>query len=185
MKKNRISRRQYLFALVAVLPFLVAVLLSLIGLYTLDDIALDVPFHVNVFGVVFLLFFQIGIILVLYGLDKIDLNLPKSKLKRVLSVFGYLLLFIMSSFLLVITLKMNVNYWLRSDKAEKLELIVVDKNISRGKSTDYYIIFESKKGKFQHKISSNNYKLYRVGESFKAGVKSGYFDGYYLSEPLK
>jgi len=82
-------------------------------------------------------------------------------------------------------LKMNLNSWLRSDKVEKLELIVVDKNISHGKTTDYYIIFDSKEGKFRNKVSPKNYDSFTIGESFIASVKPGFFDGYYLSEPLK
>jgi hypothetical protein len=101
------------------------------------------------------------------------------------SIFAHLFLFIISNFLLVIALKMNFNSWLRSSEVEVLELTVVDKHISHGKATDYYIIFDSKEGRFHNKVSSKKYNSFEIGESFKASVNRGFFDGYYLSKPLK
>lgn len=82
-------------------------------------------------------------------------------------------------------LKMNFNSWLRSQKVEMLELTVVDKHISHGKATDYYIIFDSREGRFHNKVSPKNYDSFKIGESFRASVNRGFFDGYYLSKPLK
>lgn len=79
---------------------------------------------------------------------------------------------------------MNLNFWLRSDKVEKLELVVVGKNISYGKATDYYIIFDSRAGRFHNKVSSSNYDFFAIGQSFQASVKRGFYDGYYLAKPL-
>ena len=80
---------------------------------------------------------------------------------------------------------MNFNSWLRSSKVEMLELSVVDKNISHGKTTDYYIIFDSKEGRFHNKVSPKNYYYFKIGESFQASVNRGFFDGYYLTKPLR
>lgn len=79
---------------------------------------------------------------------------------------------------------MNLNFWLRSDKVEKLELVVAGKNISYGKATDYYIIFDSRAGRFHNKVSSSNYDFFTIGQSFQASVKRGFYDGYYLAKPL-
>ena len=80
---------------------------------------------------------------------------------------------------------MNFNYWLKSSTVEKIELIVVDKNVSHGKSTDYYIIFNSKNGKFHNKVRRKNFDSFSIGEIFQASVNEGFFQGYFLTEPLR
>ena len=39
--------------------------------------------------------------------------------------------------------RMNLNYWLKDNAVEQMELMVIDKYISKGKSTAYYIVFDS------------------------------------------
>jgi hypothetical protein len=185
MKKTYSSKGQSLFTLIGVLPFTVALLFALIGLFTLDDISLDPPFRFNSVAVIIFSLVHLSIILILNRLQKIEFSFPKRRFNKLVSIFAHLILVLISNFVLVITLKMNFNSWLKSNKVEKLELIVVDKNISLGKATDYYIIFDSSEGKFHNKVSQKNYHNFRTGESFQASVKRGYFDGYYLSEPLK
>lgn len=184
MKKSSSSRGQSLFALIGTLPFIVAIVFLLIGLFSLDDISLDPPFRFNFVAVLIFSLVHLSIILILNQLEKIEFSFPKPKFNKLASIFAHLILLLISNFLLVLALKMNFNSWLRSDKVEKIELIVVDKNISHGKATDYYIIFDSREGKFHNKVSPKNYDNFRIGESFQASVKRGFFDGYYLSEPL-
>ena len=185
MEHFTISKGQNLFTLIATLPFLVAVLFSLVGLFTLDDISLDAPLRFNFFAVAFFLFIQLGIIFILTKYRKIEFKFPQTVTKKVLSIFVHLCLFIISNFLLEMALKMNFNSWLRSSNVEMLELIVVGKNISHGKATDYYIILDSKEGRFHNKVSRKNYDNFKIGESLQASVNRGFFDGYYLAKPLK
>ncbi len=185
MKHFTISKGQNLFTLIATLPFLVAVIFLLVGLFTSDDISLEAPFRFNFFAVSVFLFVHLGIIFILAKYRKIEFSFPHTVTKKILTIFAHLFIFAISNFLLVMALKMNFNSWLRSSKVEMLELTVVDKNISHGKATDYYIIFDSKEGRFHNKVSPKNYHNFKIGESFKASVNRGFFDGYYLVHPLK
>jgi heme/copper-type cytochrome/quinol oxidase subunit 2 len=139
----------------------------------------------NFLALAVFLLVQLSTVYILMRYRKIEFSFPKSITKKTLSIFAHLFLFIISNFLLVIALKMNFNSWLRSSEVEVLELTVVDKHISHGKATDYYIIFDSKEGRFHNKVSSKKYNSFEIGESFKASVNRGFFDGYYLSKPLK
>lgn len=80
---------------------------------------------------------------------------------------------------------MNLNYWLKSNTVEKIELIVIDKSVSHGKATDYYVIFNSQNGKLHNKVSPTNFDTFSIGETFQASVNKGFFQGYFLTEPLK
>lgn len=167
-----------------VAPFLTAVLFLLIGLSSLDNISLDAPFRFNVAAVLVLSLFHVCVLIILKILGKIELHFPVTMFKKIVFFFAYLLLMILSNFLLIMALRMNLNFWLRSDKVEKLELVVVGKNISHGRATDYYIIFDSGAGRLHNKVSSSNYDLFTIGQSFQASVKRGFYDGYYLAKPL-
>jgi len=79
---------------------------------------------------------------------------------------------------------MNFNYWLKSKNVEKIELIVIDKNVSHGKSTDYYIIFNSSYGKLKNKVKRKKFETFLIGEKYKATVNEGYFEGYFLAKPM-
>lgn len=183
-KKFYLTRGKNLFTIAMVAPFLIAVLFLLIGLFSLDNISLDAPFRFNVVAVLTLSLFHLCILIIIKRLHKIEFNFPVTMFKKIVSVFVNLLLMILSNFLLIMALKMNLNFWLRSDKVEKLELVVVGKNISYGKATDYYIIFDSRAGRFHNKVSSSNYDFFTIGQSFQASVKRGFYDGYYLAKPL-
>jgi len=184
MKKSSLTKKQNLFAIIMVAPFLIAILFLLIGLFTLDNISLDAPFRFNFIAVLAFSLFHLCVLIVLKILGKIELNFPTITFKKVFSIFLHFLILMISNFLLIMALKMNLNFWLRSDKIEKLELTVVDKNISHGKATDYYIIFDSRAGRFHNKVSSKNYSFFTIGQSFQSLVERGFFDGYYLVEPL-
>ncbi|SFA90526.1 hypothetical protein SAMN05660845_0901 [Flavobacterium swingsii] len=185
MKKTSLSKRQDLFAIIGTLPFVTAAIFLIIGLFSLDDIYLDSHFSIDIITVITFCFIHLSIILVLKRINKIDINFPKSKLKKLVSVFAYLIILVLSNFLLVMGLKMNLNYWLKGNTVSKIELIVTDKNISHGKSTDYYIIFNSKNGKLKNKVRSKNFDSFSIGETFQASVNEGFFQGYFLTEPLK
>lgn len=185
MKRSSLSKRQDLFVIIVILPFLTAVIFLLIGLFTLDDISLDPPFRIDVITVVGFSFIQLSIILILKRLDKIEVYLHKSRLNKLVSVFAYLLLIIISNFLLVMGLKMNLNYWLKDNIVKKIELIVIDKNISHGKTTNYNIIFNSQNGKLNNKVAPKNFESFSIGETFQASVNEGFFQGYFLTEPLR
>ena len=48
--------------------------------------------------------------------------------------------------------RMNLNYWLKDNAVERMELLVIDKYISKGKSTAYYIVFDSNCGRLKNKV---------------------------------
>lgn len=185
MKGKTTTRRQKVSGIILALPFICAVTLSLIGLFTLDDIYLEEGFSVNYTGIVILAITHIVSVIILIRLDKIDLDLPISKFKRAFSIFGLVLLTFFFSFLLEIGLRMNFNYWLKGNAVEKMELIVIDKNISHGKSTGYYIVFNSSYGRLKNKVRRRKFESFSIGEKYKASVNKGFIEGYFLTEPLK
>ena len=58
------------------------------------------------------------------------------------------------------------------------------KNISHGKATDYYIVFNSNNGRLKNKVRRSKYESFSIGEKYKATVNKGFFEGYFLTEPL-
>jgi hypothetical protein len=184
MKGKTATRRQKVSVIIITLPFLCAVTLLIIGLFTLDDIYLDKGFSVNFTAITLLSITHIVSIIILIRLDKIDIDLPISKLKKAFSIIGLLIMSFLFSLLLEMGLRMNLNYWLKGNTLEKIELIVIDKYISQGKATDYYIIFNSNSGSLKNKVKRRKYESFSIGEKYKASVNNGFFEGYFLTEPL-
>ena len=184
MKGKTVTRRQKISAIIITLPFLCAVTLLIIGLFTLDDIYLEKGFSVNFTAITTLAITHIVSIIILKRLDKIDIDLPISNFKKTFSIIGYVILIFLFSFLLEMGLRMNLNYWLKGNTVEKIELIVIDKNISHGKATDYYIVFNSNYGRLKNKVRRRKYESFTIGEKYKALVNKGFFEGFFLTEPL-
>ena len=184
MNGKTFNKRQKISGIILTLPFLIAVIFLIFGLFTLDDIYLEKGFSINFIAIAALIFVHISTIIILIRFDKIDLELPKTLLKKVFSILGLLVLAFLSNLLLEMGLRMNLNNWLKNDNVEKIELIVIDKYISHGKATDCYIIFNSSKGKLKNKVGGKKYKAFSIGEIYQASVNEGYFDGYFLTEPM-
>ena len=178
------TKRQTFSAIIITLPFVCAVIFLIIGLFTLDDISLEKGFSINFITNATLALFHIISIIILIRLDKIDIDLPKSLFKKAFSVFGLFILILLSNFLLEMGLRMNLNYWLKSNSVEKIELKVIDKNVSHGKATDYYIIFNSSHGELKNKVRRKKFESFSIGEKYKASVNKGFFEGYFLTEPM-
>lgn len=184
MKGKTATRRQKISVLILTLPFLCAVTLLIIGLFTLDDIYLDKGFSVNFTAIILLSITHIVSIIILIRLDKIDIDLPISKFKKAFSIIGLVIMSFLFSLLLEMGLRMNLNYWLKGNTVETIELIVIDKNISHGKATDYYIVFNSNYGSLKNKVRRRKYETFSIGEKYRASVNKGFFEGYFLTEPL-
>lgn len=184
MKGKTATRRQKVSGIILTLPFLCAVTLLIIGLFTLDDIYLDKGFSVSFTAITLLSITHIVSIIILIRLDKIEIDLPISKFKKAFSIIGLVIMTFLFSVLLEMGLRMNLNYWLKGNTVEKIELIVIDKNISRGKATDYYIVFNSNYGRLKNKVRRRKYESFSIGEKYKASVNKGFFQGYFLTEPL-
>lgn len=184
MKGKTATRRQKVSVIILTLPFLCAVTLLIIGLLTLDEIYLDKGFSVNFTAITLLSITHIISIIILIRLDKIEIDLPISKFKKAFSIIGLVILTFLFSLLLEMGLRMNLNYWLKDNTVEKIELIVIDKNISHGKATDYYIIFDSNYGRLKNKVRRRKYESFSIGEKYKATVNKGFFEGYFLTEPF-
>ena len=184
MKGKTATRKQKVSGIIITLPFLCAVTLLITALFTLDDIYLDTGFRVNFTAVTTFVITHIILIIILVRLDKIELDLPVSKFKKTVSIIGLIVLLFLFSLLLEMGLRMNLNYWLKGNTVEKIELIVTDKKISHGKATDYYIIFNSNYGKLKNKVRRRKYKSFSIGEKYTASVNKGFFEGYFLTEPM-
>jgi hypothetical protein len=184
MKGKTVTRRQKVSGIILTLPFICAVTLLIIGLFTLDDIYLDKGFSVNFTVITLLSITHIVSVIILIRLDKIDLDLPISKIKKAFSIIGLVIMTFLFSLLLEMGLRMNLNYWLKGNTVEKIELIVIDKNISYGKATDYYIVFNSNYGRLKNKVGRRKYNSFSIGEKYKASVNKGFFEGYFLTEPM-
>jgi hypothetical protein len=184
MKGKTATRRQKVSAIIITLPFLCAVTLLIIGLFTLNDIYLDKGLSVNFTAITTLAITHIISIMILIRLDKIDIDLPISKFKKAFSIIGLVMMIFLFSFLLEMGLRMNLNYWLKGNTVEKLELIVIDKDISHGKATDYYIRFNSNYGRLSNKVGRRKYESFSIGEKYNASVNQGFFEGYFLTEPM-
>lgn len=184
MKGKTITKKQKISGIIITLPFVCAVILLIFGLSTLNDIYLEKSFSINFMAIAILMLVHISILFILERFDKIDLELPKTLLKKVFAILKLLVLIFLMNLLLVMGLRMNLNNWLKNDTKEKIELMVIDKYFSRGKATDCYIIFYSSKGKLTNKVGRKKYKTFSIGETYQASVNEGFFDGYFLTEPM-
>ena len=104
---------------------------------------------------------------------------------QVLFLLSALIIFSTSSVLIVMGLKMNLNYWWRSDTVEEIEITVDNKSVSQSRGTDYYIEFSSKNGGFINKVTHETFDKFIIGESFIVSVYQGYYEGLYLTEEIK
>ncbi|MFK8044142.1 MAG: hypothetical protein AB8B72_01505 [Crocinitomicaceae bacterium] len=186
MNKSNFSTSQILLQLFIVLPFIAAVILLIIGAETQKNISLLPPFNVN-FIVVIITFLSFTLFVAFLAKWK-NIDMGFAKLKPVKKIIFFLLVTIMFftlSLLSVMSLKMNLNYWWRTDKFENIEITVEDKRISYGRGTDYYIEFSSEQGDFSNKVTNKNYDNFNIGETFIVSVYAGYFEGFYLTEEIK
>ena len=184
MNGKIVTKRPMFCGIIMTMPFLCAVILMIIGLFTLDDIYLQKSFTINFIAVAILMLVHISAIFVLKKFGKLEVELPKSLLKKAFSILGLLLLLFFSNLLLEMGLRMNLNNWLKNDNVEKIELLVIDKYVSHGKATDYYIVFNSSNGKLKNKVGRKKFKAFSIGEVYQASVNEDYFDGYFLTEPM-
>jgi hypothetical protein len=90
----------------------------------------------------------------------------------------------LSSILLEMGFRMILNYWLKDNAVEQMELMVIDKYISKGKTTAYYIVFDSNCGRLKNKVGPKKYAAFSIGEQYKASVNHGFLEGYFLTKPL-
>lgn len=184
MNGKNFTKTQKISAIIITLPFLCAIIFLIIGLFTLDNIFLEEKFSINFIAIATLSFIHLSSILILNKFNKTEIDIPKSLMKKIFSIFGYVLLLFLSNLLLEMGLRMNLNYWLKSDNVESIDLIVIDKYVSRGKATDYYVIFNSSNGKLKNKVKRKKFEDFSIGEKYHANVNEGYFDGYFLTEPM-
>ncbi len=184
MNGKTLTKRQKFSGIIITIPFLCAVTLMIISLFTLDDKYLEKSFRINFIVIAIFMLVHIGTILILNRFDKIEIELPKTLLKRAFSILGILALIFLSNILLEMGLRTNLNNWLKNDNTEKIELIVIDKYISHSRATDFYIIFNSSNGKLKNKVGRKKYGTFSIGEKYQASVNEGYFDGYFITEPM-
>lgn len=184
MNGKTLTKRQKFTGIIITIPFLCAVTLLIISLFTLNDKYLAGDFSISFIAILIFILVDICAILILQRFKKIDLELPNSILKKAFSILGIFVFFSISSLLLEMGLRMNLNKWLKNDNIENIELIVTDKYTSSGKATRYYVIFNSSNGKLKNRVGRKRYEAFSVGEIYQASVNEGYFDGYFLTEPM-
>jgi hypothetical protein len=185
MKSKTLSKNELITSGIIVLPFLIAIPLLLIGLFSLVDNSIQPPFNPNFSTVVIISILHLLVLIGFRMRKKVQITNVLNKKKRILGLIFLPLFIFCSSFLLTMGLKMNLNYWLKSDVKEEIFVTVKNKRISTGRSTDHYIDFDTPDGKMNHKVSKRNYNKYKIGESIKIDVQEGYFEGYFLVKNTK
>lgn len=185
MKGKTVTRKQKISGIIITFPFLLAIILLILGHYTLNDIYLYKDFRISILAITIIAFAHISSVIILLKFDKIEMQLPPSRLKKKLLLIILIIMTFMFSFLLEMGLRMNLNYWLKSSVVENIELVIVEKYISQGRGTDRYIIFNSNEGRFTIRVRLKIYESLSIGEKFKAKVNKGFIEGYFLTEPLK
>ena len=178
--KKPLTKSELIYTIILTLPFLLAIVFILLGLFILSDIYLETGFGFNFKAILTLFFIHLSSILILKKLKIIVIELPDTLKYKIIIILGSILFLFLSNLLLGIGSVSIFNYWLRNDKVENIELIVVDKYISNGKATDYYIIFDSKNGKLTNRVKRRNYEKFSIGEIYQVKVNKGYFEGYFF-----
>lgn len=172
-----------LFSIVAVFPMTTGVILLIHALYSFTDIFLEPPFSLSINAVFASSCLHLTLII---KWKKIALIGPELSLfKKIIVLLLLIILFFLMHIVFIVGLKMNLNYWLRSNVIEKIEISVQNKRISRGWATDHYIYFYSPIGKLSNKVRRKNYNSFKIEETYVAYVNKGYFGGYFLTEKPK
>ena len=185
MKNRSCQLPKNVFDIIPALPFLFAVVLLLAGLVTLNDISLMPSFTIDINVVIVFSVLHLSVVFLLIKWKKISIDLSGfSLVKKMLGISLLLFMLFVMNILLVSGLKMNLNYWLRGKSIEHIELFVMDKYVSYGKGTDYYVQFDSSVGQLSSKVSRSSYKSIQVGSNYNVSVNKGYFEGYFLTEKL-
>lgn len=175
MKGKTVTRKQKVSAIIITFPFLLAIILLIYGFSTLNNIYLYEGFRVSFAAITFLAVAHVSSLFILWKFDKIEIQLPPSKLKKKLSLIGLIFLSIVFSLLLEMGLRMNLNYWLKSSYVENVELIVIDKYISQGRrGTDRFIVFNSNYGRLINRVKRKKCESFSIGDKYKATVHQGF-----------
>lgn len=184
--KTKYSSKEIILMVLVVIPFFASIVFVISYLIYISELCLSPSFSVN-FTIVFVIaMVHLSIIYLFSRKMKVDIGLTNiNTLKKIVQLFLIIVFFIVSSFLLEVSLKMNLNYLFRNDSIENIEIIVVNKHISHGRATDYYVDFKSNERKFSYKVRKKDYNNYKIGEVFNVEVNRGYFEGYFLLEKLK
>ena len=175
MNYRTVSKKQKISGIIITLPFTCAVVLLCINLVFIDEIYLENNFRISIRVIAALIFIHLILFFTLKRFNMIEIGLPKYLLNKFISIFALFILLISMNLLLEMGLRMNFNYWLKSDNVQTLDLIVTDKYVSHGKVTDRYIIFNSCKGKLKNKVGRKKFESFTIGETYKASVNTGYF----------
>ncbi len=85
MKGKTVTRKQKVSAIIITFPFLLAITLLIHGLSTLNNIYLYEGFKVSFAAITFLVVAHVSSLFILWKFDKIEIQLPPSKLKKKLS----------------------------------------------------------------------------------------------------
>lgn len=156
-----------------------------INLSTISEISLLPSFGLNIWAILIVSIVHFTTILFVTKNDYANQVFTKRWGKWITTIMIYGFCFA-SSLLVVMSFKMNFNYYLRSDSTEDLNIIVVNKRISHGRATDYYIDFQSNEGKLSYKTNKSDYvNRFKIGEKYVVVVSRGFFEGFFLEEKLK
>jgi hypothetical protein len=185
MDGKRSTVKEIINASIIGLPFITSVILLMLGLSTLTDIHLENTFKLNFDVVIAITLGQVSAFILLSFFGKNKIIRVNSILIKLFIVLIVSILTFLSSMLLEMGLRMNLNNWLKDNKVEQIELLVTRKKKSCARVCDYYIYFNSGNELLTLKVGKNYFIRYEIGEIYKASVTKGYFDGYFLTEPMK
>jgi len=183
MTERPMTRKRFIIETSPAWPFLLAVILALYTLVALNNIELSEGVKLNIPIVLIVTAFQVVLFGLLNKRGVINLGLNKhKKLKRYIGTFFLIILTFISSFLLVMMLRSSMNYWFRSNDVTKLKVEIINKRISRGRATDYYLRLKTESSEYQLRVTKRKYNSYTIGDTELLDVNRGFFDGYFIIE---
>ncbi|MCB0478798.1 MAG: hypothetical protein KDC84_11565 [Crocinitomicaceae bacterium] len=165
-------------------PTVLCISLLIYNLSEVSEISLLPQFESNVVATIFIAIIYFALLAFLTIKSK---AIDRNKFSQIKAIFIWLWLFLLSitmGFLITISFKWNINYWFRSNTVEEIEITIIDKRISQGRGTYYYIEFESLDETYDYKVPKSDYSKFTIGKSYTVSVQKGYFEGWFLQDKL-
>ncbi|MFT5602660.1 MAG: putative membrane protein [Flavobacteriales bacterium] len=180
------TKQQILINVIAGVPFIIGTILLIYGMVTLKNISMMPAFNLN-WSLIFVIgILHIFLIFFLLKWKNIDMGHNQMSRKKNATVITCLIIgAFCSSTVLVMSIKMNINYWMKSNTTSEINVIIENKRISSGRSTTYYIDLISEGNEYYLEVSKSSFRYYDKGDSYLVKVNKGYFEGCFLTKKIK
>jgi hypothetical protein len=177
-----------IFFWIVLFPSFLGIILLISFLFFFSDLELSRGLNLNGIKALCLVSIIVAFVmnLVLFRLvGKKEFLIQISEDIRYPKISHFIVSFLVSS-ILTLGLKTNLNYFLREGAVQQFEITIIDKYIKTGRVTDYYVKFLLLDEDFSYKIGEKSFKnSFEIGKTYTVEVKKGFFDGYFLLEPLE